>query len=367
VRRRLRRWLLAAAAGALAAALVLALLAWRQWTTGFTPPAGAAATATVRVVPGQTLGEVAAELAARDLLRHPRLFRLAARLLGRDRALHVGRYEVPRGAAPREILRRLTEHPPLPVVVTLPEGREAAEMAAVLADSLGLEAADILAVADSLVRGGADTLMTGAERARLVRVLGGPGRPGAAPLHWCEGYLAPDTYHFAEGVTAPAVAAAVVELQLARLDTVRRAALAPARGLSPHGLLTLASLVETEARLAPERPRIAAVYHNRLARGMRLEADPTVAFWLGKRGERLLFRDLAVDSPYNTYQRAGLPAGPIGAPGRAALRAAARPDTATAALYFVADGEGGHVFSRTHAEHQRAVARYRELMRERRR
>ncbi len=367
MRRRLRRWLLAAAAGALAAVLVLALLAWRQWTSGFAPPPGAPDTATVRVAPGQTLGQVAAELAARDLLRHPRLFRVAARLLGRDRALHVGRYEVPRGAPPREVLRLLAERPPLPVVVTLPEGREAAEMAAALADSLDLAAADILAVADSLVRGGADTLMTPDERALVASVAGGPGRPDGRPLHWSEGYLAPDTYHFAEGVTAPAVAAAVVELQLARLDTVRRTALAPARGLSPHGLLTLASLVETEARLAAERPRVAAVYHNRLARGMRLEADPTVAFWLGKRGERLLFRDLEVDSPYNTYRRAGLPAGPIGSPGRSSLRAAARPDTATVALYFVADGEGGHVFSRTHAEHQRAVARYRELMRERRR
>jgi UPF0755 protein len=140
-----------------------------------------------------------------------------------------------------------------------------------------------------------------------------------------------------------------------------------ARSLTPHQLLSLAAIVEAEARLAAERERIAGVYHNRLARGMRLEADPTVAFWLGKRGERLLYRDLEMDSPFNTYRRSGPPAGPIGAPGAAALLATARPDTAGGDLYFVADGAGGHVFSGTLADHQRAVAAYRALMRERRR
>ncbi len=365
--RRGLRWLVAAAAAVLVAAAILAGLAWHAWTAGFAPPAGAPASVTVRVAPGATLRSVASELTARGVLRRPRIFLLGARLLGADHDLHVGRYRLTVGVSPRQLLRELTGQGPLPVVVTLPEGREAAEMAAVLADSLDLDALAILAAAERLVRGGADTLMTAAERARLAGALAGADRPGGGAVSWCEGYLAPDTYHFAEGLTAEAVAAAVVGLQLARVDTARRRALPVAGDLSAHGLLTLASLVEAEARLAAERPAVAAVYHNRLARGMRLEADPTVAFWLGKRGERLLYRDLEVDSPYNTYRRAGLPAGPIGSPGRDALLAAARPDTASEALYFVADGEGGHVFSRTHAEHRRAVARYRELMRERRR
>ncbi len=364
---RLRRWFLAAAAAAMVAAIILAGLAWRAWTAGFAPAPGAPAAITVQVRPGATLQAVATELASRGVLRRPRIFLLGARLLGADRDLHVGRYRVTVGASPRQVLRELTEQGPLPVVVTLPEGREATEMAMVLADSLGLDADAILGAADRLVRGGADTLMTPAERERLQRALTGVGRPVGPAIRWCEGYLAPDTYHFAEGLTAGAVAAAVVGLQLARVDTARQRALPVARDLSAHGLLTLASLVEAEARLARERPEVAAVYHNRIARGMRLEADPTVAFWLGKRGQRLLYRDLKIDSPYNTYRRRGLPAGPIGSPGRQALLATARPDTASEALYFVADGEGGHVFSRTHAEHQRAVARYRELMRERRR
>jgi len=255
----------------------------------------------------------------------------------------------------------------VPVVVTLPEGLQARELAAVLADSLRLDAAEILAACDALVAGGADTLMTANERARLAELLGTGNLPPGRRLHWCEGYLAPDTYHFAVQIDAQAVAQAVVGLQLERLQQARALPWPASVQSSPHALLTLASIIETEARRPAERTRIAAVYHNRLERGMRLEADPTVAFWLDKRGQRLLYRDLEVDSPYNTYRRGGLPIAPIGNPGLAALLAAAQPDPNCDALYFVADGEGGHIFSRTHADHQRAVARYRELMRERRR
>jgi UPF0755 protein len=345
---------------------VLALLAWRSWTAERQPAPGDPAVFSLRVTPGDNLHAVSRELQRRGLLRGRRVFLLMARLGGRDRALQVGRYEIPADASPRRLLEILLAGRPVPVVVTLPEGLEAPRLAAILADSLRIDAAAILAAADSLVASAADTLMDTEARGRLAAAAGA-ARPDGRPLHWCEGYLAPDTYHFAEGTDAAAAAAAAVELQLARLDSARARALAPAAGFSPHDLLTLASIVEAEAQRADERERIAAVYHNRLAAGMRLEADPTVAFWLGKRGERLLYRDLEVDSPYNTYRRRGLPAGPIGAPGRDAILAAARPDTTSRELYFVADGEGGHVFSRTHAEHERAVAEYRRLMRERRR
>lgn len=363
----MRRYLFAGAAAVLLAALILTALAWRAWTSGPSVAAGERATITLRVAPGATLRHVAGELHRRGLLEHPRLFLLGARLTGRDRNLQVGRYELAAGASPRDLLRALLDGRPLPVVVVLPEGMLARDLAAVLADSLRLDAAAILAAADALIAGGADTLMRPAEQERLAAAIAGTGPPSGRRLYWCEGYLAPDTYHFAEATDAAAVARAVVGLQLARLARATAGAWPPAGDLSPHALLTLASLVEAEARRDDERARIAAVYHNRLQRRMRLEADPTVAFWLDKRGERLLYRDLEVDSPFNTYRRAGLPTGPIGSPGAASLQAVARPDTASDHLYFVADGEGGHVFSRTLDEHQRAVARYRELMRERRR
>ncbi|MBD3220166.1 endolytic transglycosylase MltG [bacterium] len=335
---------------------VAATLIWRAYTAPTDAPA-----ARVEVVRGATLGDVARDLTARGVLHHRRVFLLAARLGGRDRTLPVGTFRIPAGASPRDILEILLEAPPEPVVVTLPEGLEASTMAGLVADSLGLDLAAILAVADSLVRARSGELMTDDERARLAMVIDSGPRPDGRPLHWCEGYLAPDTYHFAEGSDALAVATAMVDLQVGRLAEAR------ARGRSPHAVLTLAALVEAEARRDDERARIAAVYHNRLARGMRLEADPTVAFWLGKRGERLLYRDLEIDSPYNTYRRSGLPPAPVLAPGAASIAAAAAPDADCRALYFVADGDGGHVFSETLAAHNRAVARYRELMRERRR
>ena len=125
--------------------------------------------------------------------------------------------------------------------------------------------------------------------------------------------------------------------------------------------------METEARRDDERERIAAVYANRLRRNWRLEADPTVAFVLGKQGERLYFKDLKVDSPYNTYRVKGLPPGPIATPGLASLLAAARPDSSSTALYFVSDGADGHVFSRTAREHEAAVRKFKAVREQQRR
>ena len=117
--------------------------------------------------------------------------------------------------------------------------------------------------------------------------------------------------------------------------------------------------MEAEGRVGSERPVISAVYHNRLSRNRRLEADPTVAYAMdGYRG-RLYYKDLEIDSPYNTYRNPGLPPGPICSPGAAAIHAALYPDTATDALYFVARGDGSHIFSRTLTEHNAAVRRVR--------
>jgi UPF0755 protein len=179
-------------------------------------------------------------------------------------------------------------------------------------------------------------------------------------FRWCEGYLAPDTFLFAEGTDAASAARFLVETQWARMDSVLAGGAFPGvAGRSRHEILTLASIVEAEARIPAERERIAAVYVNRLELGRRLEADPTVAFILLKKGKRLFYKDLEVVSPFNTYRNKGLPPGPIGSPGRAALEAAARPDTTCDDLYFVSDGKGGHVFSETVQEHEAAVREFR--------
>ena len=166
---------------------------------------------------------------------------------------------------------------------------------------------------------------------------------------------------FSAGTGAEAAAGFLIKTQMARLDS----AMSLVKGQntvfnSLHELLTLASIVEAEARYDSERSLIAAVYSNRLQRNWRLEADPTVAFILRKRGKRMFFKDLEVDSPYNSYRFKGLPPGPIGNPGLAAIFAAARPDSACEAMFFVSDGLGGHVFSRTKQEHDEAVQRFRK-------
>jgi UPF0755 protein len=119
--------------------------------------------------------------------------------------------------------------------------------------------------------------------------------------------------------------------------------------------LTLASIIEAETRMPEERALVSAVYHNRLRRNMRLEADPTVAYAMGGYKGRLLYADLDIDSPYNTYRNRGLPPGPICCAGSASILAALYPDATSEALYFVARGDGSHIFSRTLREHRIAV------------
>jgi len=350
---------------AVAAATVVALAAeaWIFWTT---PPTDAGHETIVEVPRGATLRAVADSLVAHDLLRHRMVFVWGARLTGRDRAIRAGRYAVPRDLSPRDLLGLLVTGRTVPVRVTILEGETASAIAAGLAAAFPWSAAEFLSAADSLaglvmVQAPLplDAAAAGDYAETLRRERERTGR--AFPL--CEGYLFPETYHFAEGVDAAQVAAVVLEHGLSRwrllLDDAPPRRDDALQGL--HEILTLASIVEAETPRAEEMPRVAAVYLNRLADGIPLEADPTVAHALDKRGERILYADLEVDSAFNTYRRAGLPPGPIGSPGPAALRAVLEPASGFDALFFVADGSGGHVFSRTLEEHREAVRRYRSL------
>lgn len=367
----MKRFMLTAGLAVIAGLLIL-MWSWRMWTGPGPGPDGGAdrdeapSTLLVRVTPGMTLATAADTLVARGVLAHRRVLLLGARLTGRDRSLRAGLYELEYGASPRELLDTMTSGDVVQVKVTIPEGLDAGEIAELAGTALGFPPGDFLAAADSLVeaearRGGLlgegdwpaaglDSLLA-AESARHPR-----------QFRWCEGHLAPDTYHFAEGTDGANAAKFLVTTQWARLDSVLTQASAPGvAGLSRQELLTLASIVEAEARIAAERRRIAAVYVNRLVKGRRLEADPTVAFILEKKGKRLFYRDLEVESPFNTYRNRGLPPGPIGSPGLASLEAAARPDTACRAMFFVSDGKGGHVFSNTAREHEAAVREFRRI------
>jgi len=368
-RRLILLWLTGSLTALLLVALGLAAYLWHEWTSPWqsaSPVPGQRVH--VRIHPGMTLAAASDTLARKELLPSPLVFRLGAKLTGQETDLRAGRFAIPVGVAPRDLLELLVTGPMVQLKVTLPEGIDVEQAAHLVADALSIDAGRFVAVADSVAQQVARQRNLLGQQQRLLdygSLVQEAGPEQRRRLHWSEGYLAPDTYYFAEGVAAEQVAATMVGLQLSRLETaLARAGESVGRlGLHPHDILTLASIVEAEARLDEERPLIAAVYTNRLDCGKRLEADPTVAFALRKKGQRLLYRDLEVESRFNTYRHKGLPPGPIGTPGVAALLAAAAPDTACEALFFVADGLGGHVFSRTAHEHAQAVEQFRKRRR----
>ena len=334
---------------------------WQQWTGPGPTSSGGSASTQVRIPQGMTLSAAADTLVSQGLLGNRRVMLVGARLAGQERGVRAGLYELAYGQSARDLLADLTAGLSVQVVLTIPEGLDSREIATIVQDALGFDTEQFLAVADSLAEPLAlhhnlfgtaqghsvyDSLLVRASSTRI--------------FHWSEGLLAPDTYHFSEGSSPQMVAAMLLDTQVDRLQqAVGRAEVGNNAHLTPWQLLTLASVVETEARRDDERTQIAAVYSNRLQRNWRLEADPTVAFVLGKKGKRLFYKDLKVNSPFNTYRNKGLPPGPIGTPGLASLLATAQPDAQCRAMYFVSDGKDGHVFSRTIGEHEAAVARFR--------
>jgi UPF0755 protein len=291
-------------------------------TVAFTVPAGA------------TLGAVADSLYAQDLIASPRLFRFLATVSGHSRAVRAGVFDVPVGASTHEILRLLVSGPPALRPLLVREGMMLTEIAAAVEAQLGIPAGDVMqAAADDGLRG----------------ALGVSGPT-------LEGYLYPSSYL----VRADADALDVIRQMAAEFQRQWREeweAQAEALGLTPGEVVTLASIIEGEVRHEVDRGYVSSVYHNRMRRGMRLQADPTVIYALGER-RRLFERDYDVASPYNTYRIHGLPPGPIGSPSAASMVAALHP-TPSPFLYFVADNDGAHVFSRTYAEHLAAIRRIR--------
>jgi len=252
-----------------------------------------------------------------------------------------GRYVFPPRTRPVDAIRRILVGRTETIAVTIPEGLTASETAErMVAAGIGTPGAWQAAVADP------------APVRDLV--------PGAPSL---EGFLFPDTYRFAPGTSA-ARAARHLAGRFRRVWREETADAGPLWG-TPLEIVTLASLVQAESGVPEELPLIAGVYRNRLRRGMLLQCDPTVVFILKQRGRwtgRLLRRDLGIDDPYTTYPYPGLPPGPIVSPGRLALRAAITP-AAPPYLYFAARPGGGHTFSATLRDHNRAVARLRRARR----
>lgn len=293
------------------------------------------------VIPiGASMRHAADSLEAAGVIGSARAFSLYAKLRERDRRIKAGTYILDRGDSWNAIISALEAGRGIVFTVTIPEGWELRTIVPAVAKVMKIPEAAL----DSAAR---DT--------GLVRRLG-------IPTGTLEGYLFPETYLLPEGsAPLPIVRRLVSEFERrwkpewnAQLEKL---------GMTRHQVMTLASIIEKEARVATERPLISAVYHNRLRRGMLLQADPTVIYALGRRVSRVLYRDLEVKSPYNTYRNAGLPPGPIASPGSASIEAALFPADVPF-LYFVAHPDGHHEFRRTLREHNEAVRRMRALRRQ---
>lgn len=295
---------------------------------------GAGETVRVTVPSGASVHAVAESLATRGVIGSPRMFRLYSRVTRRDRSIRAGTYDFMTGMSMGEAMDVLIAGAPAMEALVLPEGLMLTEVADFTESQLGIPR-------DSFLEAAEDSALRQRVRAR------GPT---------LEGYLYPSTYMVRVGATVEEIIEQMIDEfdtnwkpeWSRRLDTL---------GLTRDELVTLASIVEGEARHPEDRTYVSSVYHNRLTRGMRLQADPTVIYALGRR-RRLFERDYQIRSPYNTYRIDGLPPSPIGQPSAASIEAALYPRESNF-LYFVAGPDGRHIFSRTYREHLATIRRIR--------
>ncbi len=325
-------------ASILVAVLLLATSAGFVWQSLARPYAGFDGAVLLQIERGTSSREMAALLAAGKVIRYEWQF-LAVRALRPKTILRAGEYRFDRPASAWEVFDRIARGDIFYHSVTVPEGSNIFDVTRIVAQLDWVTEQETL----ELVKDPAPILDLA---------------PGARTL---EGYLFPSTYHVSRGTSA----ADIIRMMTGQF---RKVWARIGGGTGVHDTVTLASLVEKETGIPEERPLVASVYRNRLERGMKLECDPTAiyaALLEGSYRGAIHRSDLDSDHPYNTYQHAGLPPGPIANPGRESLRAALEPER-TGYLYFVAkpDGSGAHEFSKTYSAHRRAAARYRDGLRQ---
>ena len=323
------------------ALVIVGAAALVQWyRTATRPVATSGEPVLVEIERGSGASAIARQLEAAGLIRSAPAFEILLSLSGEAGSLRAGRYELAPEMDAAQIARKLAAGEVAVRRVTIPEGLRIEEIAERIAEA-GLTSADEFL-----------------EAATPHQVME-QSRPDGLKLDGdnLEGYLFPETYDFEQGSEPSEMAARMVRELNERFVKPNKQRIAASK-LSLHEIITLASLVEREARVAQERPRIAGVLMNRLNRDMPLQCDATVQYALGAHRERLLYEDLKVDSPYTTYLHKGLPPGPICAPGLESLLAALSP-AQTEFLYYVARPDGKHVFSKTYEEHQAAIRRVR--------
>ena len=306
-------------------------------------PVAAGEPVTIEVPAGATTASIATLLTERGVVPNANRFRLESRRADADGRLRAGEYDLSTGMTYEDVIATLVEGPTITyVTVTIPEGYVIEQIAARFEEKAGISAEEFERLAYAGYAEFPRDYLQGAFEDKL------------------EGYLFPKTYRVVEDSTARDVIEMMldqfeVEIALAEVDAAR------ARGFDLHEIVTMASMIERETKVADERRLVSSVIHNRLDIGMRLQIDATIEYVLPGTRFRLTYADLEIDSPYNTYRNAGLPPGPISNPGLASLQAACDPAD-TAYLYYVLTAEdGSHTFTETWEEFLRAKERSKEV------
>ena len=288
----------------------------------------------IRVEQGDSLATVVRKLREQQLIANGFLFSLWARLTGVEKKIHQGLYRFEARVPPREILDRMVTGRGVFQTVTIPEGFTIKEIAELL---------DKMQIANK------EKFLAEAANPAVLAGLGLDGRG-------LEGYLFPSTYHFTPSTPERDIIAAMAE-QFRKVSLPVLNQRSTGKSLTPHELLTLASIIEKETGIESERPLVSAVFHNRLQRQMPLQSDPTVIYGLKDFNGNLTRKNLQEPTLYNTYRISALPPGPICNPGLSSIRAALQP-AKVSYLYFVSKNDGTHLFSETIEEHNQAVKTY---------
>jgi UPF0755 protein len=300
------------------------------------PPDNQQEQATVAVVikAGTPLSGIANLLYDKGVIKNVKNFVLTAKLFRMTNKLKAGRYQLATNLSNYDVLKTLVAGKVTELKVSIPEGYTSRQIAGLMRRELQIDSTQFMTLVDD---------------AAFINHLG-------IDSPSLEGYLYPNTYNFYWGEKEDQVITKLVtEFKHRFTDSLQT--IAEQRGWSVHKVLTLASIIEGEAMIDSERPFISAVYHNRLQKRMYLQADPTIQYIIPNGPRRLLNKDLAIESPYNTYKHIGLPPGPVKNPGIKSIIAAIEP-ASVPYLYFVAKGDGSHIFSRSLKEHNVAKRKF---------
>ncbi len=315
-------------------AAMLCILAWSVFDYAAQPSGSDISEKAFTVLPGQHFKMIASQLEVAGIIRDSLRFKLFARFKGYDKRIKAGEYRLSTALSPKQVLEIMVSGKVALYRITIPEGYNLVQIAGIVS-KMGL------AEAPAFIQSAMDPA--------IVTALG----VEAGSL---EGYLFPDTYHFPKGLPLDEILGTMVN-RFRDVFSTEWQERARKLNMSVHQIVTLASIIEKETGAAFERPLIASVFHNRLAKGMRLSSDPTVIYGIKDFDGNLTKKHLATTTSYNTYLNKGLPPGPIASPGVASLEAALYP-AETDYLYFVSKKDGTHQFSTSLTEHNRAVRKY---------